>query len=111
MTVTIRLESDWGLQPFFVDRGDGHVQAISGDVLAERFGLPDQVMRALDEWDRMYQDVLDRDDPRGSSWASPQDEQRYLDRGRAAARLLRRHLPAEVRIAYCGSGLIPTEYY
>ena len=58
-----------------------------------------------------HQDVLDWDDPRHSDWARPEDEQHYLERGRAAARLLRHHLPDDVRIEYAGAGSIPTEYY
>lgn len=111
MSRTIRLLSDWGFHPFYVDEGDGRFVLTEPDDLRAAFGLPEHVMRTLDGWDRTYQDVLDRDDPGGSGWASPQDEQRYLERGRAAARLLRRHVPADVRIAYAGSGLIPTEYY
>ena len=111
MTRTIRLESEWGLPPFSVDDGDGRLEGIDGRTLAEKFGLPDHVIVTLRAWDRLYQDVLDWDDPRNSAWAGPEDERRYLDRGRAAARLLRRHLPDDVRIEYAGAGTIPPEDY
>ena len=111
MTVRIRLESDWGLPPFYIDDGEGRLEGCSAEGLAEMFGLPDHVMHALKDWDRLYQDVLDWDDPRNSDWARPEDEQHYLQRGRAAARLLRRHLPDDVRIEYAGAGDIPTEHY
>jgi hypothetical protein len=111
MTRRIRLESDWGLPPFSLDMGDGRLEGCSADNLARIFALPAHVIRALQEWDRLYQDVLDWDDPRNSGWADPEDEQRYLDRGRAAARLLRRHLPDDVRIEYAGAGTIPPEHY
>jgi cytochrome P450 len=111
MRTTIRLESEWGLEPFSIDRGDGWFQAIDSDTLAAMFGLPDHVMRTLDEWDQLYQDILDRSYPPDSAWSAPEDEQHYLERGRDAARLLRRHLPTDVRIEYRGYGRIPTEHY
>ena len=111
MTHAIRLLSDWGLPPFYVDNGDGWFQGVDAVTLAERYGLPDHVIDAIHAWDGIYQDLLDWDDPRGSGWASAQDEQRYLERGRAAARLLRQHVPDDVRIEYCGSGSVPLEYY
>jgi hypothetical protein len=111
MSVVIRLESDWGLPPFYVDAGGGSFEGCSAGRLATMFGLPDHVMRALEKWDQLYQAVLDWDDPRGSDWASPADEQRYLECGRAAARLLRQHLADDVRIEYAGAASIPTEYY
>jgi hypothetical protein len=111
MTMIIRLESDWGLPPFYIDKGDGRLEGCSADNLARIFGLPDRVMAALRDWDRIYQDLLDWDDPRGSGWANADDEQRYLERGRAAARLLRQHVPDDVRIEYCGTGSVPLECY
>jgi hypothetical protein len=111
VTRTIRLESDWGLPPFYVDDGDGRREGIDARTLAEKFSLPAHVVATLRAWDKLYQDVLDWDDPRHSDWARPEDEQHYLERGRAAARLLRHHLPDDVRIEYAGAGSIPTEYY
>jgi hypothetical protein len=107
----IRLMSDWGLGPFYFDNGDGRVEGTDAKNLANKFGLPDDVMAAIRAWDRIYQDLLDWDDPRGSGWASAEDKERYLERGRAAARLLRQHVPDDVRIEYCGSGSVPLEYY
>jgi hypothetical protein len=107
----IRLMSDWGLGPFYFDSGDGHVEGIDSSNLAAKFGLPDDVMAAIRAWDKIYQELLDWDDPRGSGWANAADKERYLERGRAAARLLRQHVPADVRIEYCGSGSVPLEYY
>ena len=111
MTATIRLLSDWGLPPFYVDNGDGWFQGIDAETLADRFGLPEHVIDAVHAWDKIYQDLLDWDDPRGAGWASAEDKQRYLERGRAVARLLRQHVPDDVRIEYCGSGSVPLEYY
>ena len=111
MTRTIRLMSDWGLYPFYVDGGDGSFALTEPDDFQATFRLPDHVMRALLDWDQIYQDVLDQDDPRGSDWARPADEQRYLEHGRAAARLLRQHVPDGVRIEFTGADSIPTEYY
>ena len=111
MTKRIRLESDWGLPPFYVDHGDGRLEGASARNLARIFGLPDHVVRALQDWDQLYQDLLDWNDPRGSGWTSAEDKQHYLERGRAAARLLRRHVPDDVRIEYCGSGNVPIEHF
>ena len=108
---TIRLESDFGLYPFYVDRGNGRFALTEPPDLQVEFGLPDGVMRALLDWDEMYQAIYVHDDPRSSDWPSPGDEQRYVDRGREAARLLRRHLPADVAIRYVADGTIAAEHY
>ena len=53
MIVTIRLEADWGLPPYYVDEGDGPFELYESDDFAERFALPEHVIRALDEWDHL----------------------------------------------------------
>ena len=100
MSVTIRLWSDWSLDPFYVDDGDGFFRLTAADDVAERFALPDGVMGEVSRWDQLYQDHLDGFDPGNSDWSSPGQHQTYLDRGRDVARLLRRHLPADVAIEY-----------
>jgi hypothetical protein len=110
MTQTIRLMSDWGLHPFYVDSGDGFFALIEPDDFQERFCLPGHVVQALLAWDELYQDVLDRDDPGSSEWASADTEQQYVERGRDAARLLRRHVPADVVIEYLADESVQ-EYY
>jgi hypothetical protein len=111
MTVTIRLEADWGLLPYFVDEGDDRFEARTDAGFARRFALPDHVMAALDAWNQLYQRILDWDDPRSSAFAGPEEEQHFYEQGRAVSRLLRRHVPADVRIMYVGDGNIPAEYY
>lgn len=110
MTVTIRLWSDWSLDPFYVDEGDGSFALTSAEEVAEAFGVPDDVMRELKAWDTLFQDHLNWDDPVNTRWASDDDHRTYLDRGRAAARLLRLHLPADVRIEYLADDTV-CEYY
>ena len=109
MTV-LRLWSDVGLDPFYVDDGDGFFALTASETVAERFAVPDEVIRAVEAWDGLYQDIFDGADPGDSDWASPQDQQRYLDRGRDVARLLRRHLPPEVGIEYLADESV-REYY
>lgn len=109
--VTIRLEADWGLPPYYVDEGDGHFALHTEGPFARRFDLPEQVICAIEAWNKLYQDILDWSDPRGSGWARPEDKQHFYEQGRAAARLLRRHLPPDVEILYVGDGNIPDEYY
>ena len=111
MTVTIRLEADWGLLPYFVDEGDDRFEARTESGFARRFDLPDDVMTALEDWNQLYQRILDWDDPRSSAFAGPEEEQHFYEQGRVVSRLLRRHLPADVRIMYVGDGNIPAEYY
>jgi hypothetical protein len=111
MTVTIRLEADWGLMPYFVDEGDDRFDAYTDAGFARRFALPNPVMSAIEDWNQLYQRILDWDDPRRSAFASPADEQRFYEQGRIVSRLLRRHVPADVRIMYVGDGNIPAEYY
>ena len=108
---TIRLESDFGLYPFYVDRGNARFALTEPPDFQAEFGLPDAVMQVLLDWDEMYQAIYVRHDPRSSAWRSPDDEQRYCDCGREAARLLRRHLPADVAIRYVADGNIAAEYY
>ena len=110
MAVTIRLWSDWSLDPFYVDAGNGSFELVSAEDVAEMFGLPDDVMREVAAWDRLYQDSLDWDDPGNTTWPSEEYRQNYLDRGRAAARALRRHLPADVAIEYLADETV-CEYY
>ena len=110
MSVTIRLLSDWSLSPFYVDDGDGFFALTDSRTLAERFGLPDAVVTALLEWNRLYEDHLDWDWPPATTWATAEDHQRYLGRGRDAARLLRRHVPADVVIEYLADESVQ-EYY
>ena len=43
MTVTIRLWSDWSLDPFYVDEGNGSFELTSADEVAETFAVPDDV--------------------------------------------------------------------
>ncbi|MDT7579232.1 MAG: hypothetical protein QOK35_496 [Pseudonocardiales bacterium] len=99
MTV-LRLWSDWCLDPFYVDEGDGVFVLDNARDVAERFGLPADVMREVTGWDRLYQRHLDGVDPTESRWPEPDGHRVYLERGRAVARLLRRHLPADVGIEY-----------
>ena len=108
---TIRLMSDFGLYPFYVDSGDGFPELTDPPEFQQEFGLPDDVMRVLLDWDEMYQAIYVEHDPRSSDWALPGDEQRYVECGRDAARLLRRHLPDDVLIRYVGAGDIAPEYY
>jgi hypothetical protein len=106
----LRLWSDFCLDPFYIDDGDGFYDLTAAEDVAERFALPDAVMRAVKDWDELYQNIYDGFDPGNSDWASPRQRQDYLDRGRAVARLLRRHLPAEVEIEYLADESV-REYY
>jgi hypothetical protein len=108
--IVLRLWSDWCLDPFYVDEGRGVFELKSVHDVAERFGLPDDVVRAVRSWDALYQDHLDGFDPTTSRWAGPADHRHYLDRGRDVARLLRRHLPADVTIEYLADESV-REYY
>ena len=109
MTV-LRLWSDFGLDPFYVDDGDGFFALTPSTEVAQRFALPDEVMREAGAWDALYQGIYDAAAPWDSDWAGPRDQQRYLDRGREVARLLRRHLPAEIAIEYLADESV-REYY
>jgi hypothetical protein len=111
MAVTIRLEADWGMPPCYIDEGDGLFDMYEVDDFAERLALPQQVACALEQWNQLYQCILNWDDPRSSAFASPDDEQHFYEQGRVVSRLLRRHVPADVRIRYVGDGNIPAEYY
>jgi hypothetical protein len=112
MATTIRLMCDWGLYPFWVQAGDEDgFTHMEPDDFQEMFGLPEPVMCALLAWDELYQGNLNWSDPLGTDWARLDDELHYTDRGRDVARLLRRHVPAEVRIEYRGYDNIAPEYY
>jgi hypothetical protein len=99
---TVRLWSDFGLPPVYVDDGRGVYDLFSAEEVAERFGLPAEVVREVAAWDALYQDLYfgAPDDADTYGWTSPQQQRDYLDRGRAVARLLRAHLPADVGIEY-----------
>jgi hypothetical protein len=68
------------------------------------------VMREVTAWDELYQHIYDGFDPGNSGWPSPREHRHYLDRGREVARLLRRHLPADVGIEYLADESV-REYY
>ena len=104
MTV-LRLWSDFRLSPFYVDDGDGRFALTAADEVADRFGLPAGVVREVAAWDRLYQDVEDQD----GEWRGGQ-QAAYLDRGREVARLLRRHLPADVGIEYLADESVREHY-
>ena len=106
----LRLWSDFSLDPFYVDDGDGFFGLTSSEEVAERFALPDQVMREVKAWDDLYQSMENTLEPWNSDWTSPGQHQDYLDRGREVARLLRRHLPADVGIEYLADESV-REYY
>jgi hypothetical protein len=106
----LRLWSDFCLDPFYVDDGDGFFALTAAEEVAARFGVPDDVMREVEAWDALYQDIYDGVAPWNSDWTSPSQRQFYLDRGRAVARLLRRHLPADVEIEYLADESV-REYY
>jgi hypothetical protein len=110
VTTTIRLLSDWSLDPFYVDARDGSFELTSAEEVAETFAVPDDVMRELKAWDELFQDHLNWEDPGSTRWESEDDHRRYLDRGREAARLLRRHLAADVAIEYLADDTV-CEYY
>ena len=111
MTV-LRMWSDFGLPPLYVDDGRGVYDLFSAEEVAERFGLPDEVMREVEAWDGLYQDLYfgAPDDVDTFGWSTPQQRQDYLDRGRDVARLLRAHLPADVGIEYLADESV-REYY
>lgn len=109
MTV-LRLWSDFCLDPFYIDEGDGFFALTPADEVAQRFALPNEVLREVTDWDALYQEIYDGFAPWQSDWASPQHQQDYLDRGREVARLLRTHLPADVGIEYLADESV-REYY
>ena len=110
MAVSIRLWSDWSLDPFYVDEGNGSFELTSADEVAATFAVPNDVMRELKAWDALYQDHLNWSDPGNTRWGSDEDHRRYLDRGRAAVQLLRRYLPVDVVIEYLADETV-CEYY
>ena len=111
MIVTIRLEADWGFPPYYVDEGDGpfelyEVGRLRGAVRPARA----RHLRARQLGSALpARPQLGR--PRQLGFASPADERHFYEQGRVVSRLLRRHVPAEVRIKYVGDGNIPAEYY
>ena len=110
MTTTIRLMSDWGLYPFWVDVDDDEgFTMMEPDDFRAMFALPEPVVSALLAWDEVYQDNLNWDDPMGTDWGRLDAQLGYTDQGRAAARRRRRHVPAEVCIEYRGRDNIPPE--
>lgn len=110
MAVTIRLWADWALDPFYVDSGDGSFELTSAEEVAETFSVPDDVMREFAAWDALFQDHLNWQDPTSTRWPSDDDRLRYLERGRAAIRKLRRYLPDDAVIEYLADDSV-REYY
>lgn len=112
MTRTIRLESDWGLHPFYTqDEPDAPFDLTDTETFQAMYALPDVVISTLLAWDRLYQDHLDWDDPASTRWPDEASYDRYVAEGRAAARLLRRHLPTDVCIRYVADGNVAAEHF
>ncbi len=110
--VTIRLEADWGLPPYYVDEGDGPFELYEADDFAERFALPEHVIRALDDVGSALPAHPEVGRPRQLGLRRPgRTSRHFYEQGRVVSRLLRRHVPADVRIKYVGDGNIPAEYY
>lgn len=99
-----------GLYPFYVN-DKGLNELVDPPEFQEIFGLPDNVMQALLAWDQLYDDLFDRDDPRKSREFTPAEWDHFHETGRAACRLLRGHLPADVGIEYTGADSIASEFY
>ena len=111
MTRVLRLMSDWSLWPFYTDLDDGKGYTLTHpDALVEIFPLPADVVRAVLEWDALYQGILSWDDPQATPWQRLH-ENGYYDRGRRVCRQLREHLPPDVVIDYRADGEIPPERY
>ena len=44
VSTTIRLWSDWSLDPFYVDDGEGSFELTSAEEVAETFAVPDDCL-------------------------------------------------------------------
>ena len=108
--IVLRLWSDFGLDPFYIDGGVGFFDLTDNAAVAERFDLPAELIREVKAWDGLYQRRLCGSHPWSNPWPTATAHQEYLDRGREVARLLRRHLPADVTIEYLADESV-REYY
>lgn len=106
----IRLMTDWSLPPVYIGTGDGLLDLTEPDELVDLFGVPDEVVDAIEDWYAKLQTVINLNTPSDTEWERLPGTGFY-EAGRCAATLLRRYLPTEVVIEYRGNDDIPPEYY
>ena len=106
----VRLMTDWSLPPVYTGTGNGLLDLTEPEELIDLFGVPHEVVDAVEGWYAKLQSVLNWDYPPDTDWKQLHEIGFYED-GRRAAALLRRHLPADVTIEFCGNDDIPSEYF
>jgi len=109
----LRLMSDWGLYPFYVQQSDGETFDLTdADWVGDDLPLSAAAVSAVVTWDdELYQSVLNWDDPAATDF-SHLDRNGYYERGREICRMLRAELPADVGIEFLDpADRRPNEYY
>ncbi|MBP2338811.1 hypothetical protein JOF41_004989 [Saccharothrix coeruleofusca] len=67
--ISVRLAPEWGTYPLWVRKGDAPIPAnYSAERLASDFGVPTDLVAAIDAWDDEFQAVYDPDDPASSGF-------------------------------------------
>lgn len=75
-TALVKLAPEWGTGPLWVD---GEYRDL------DDFGLSDELMALIEQWNEEFQAIYDADDPPASSFPDEETERRWLDRGRELA--------------------------
>jgi hypothetical protein len=75
-TALVKLAPEWGTGPLWVD---GEYRNL------DDFGLSDELVALIEQWDEEFQAIYDPDDPPASSFPDEETTRRWLDRGRELA--------------------------
>ena len=90
-TVNLRLRPEFGCCPLWdADTGD--------NVSHYHIDIPLDLAERIENWDDRFQVTFKDDDPAESGFASPEEEQAYMEEGRAVARELAEAWPGKVDI-------------
>lgn len=73
----VRLAPEWGTGPLWVD---GEYREL------DDFGLPADLVAAIEQWDDEFQAIYDTSDPLSSAFPDENTRRRWLRRGRELAR-------------------------
>jgi hypothetical protein len=87
--VKVRLAPEWVTDPLWVYRDGGPIPLNqSAESLAADFGLPANLVSAIDAWDAEFQAAYDPDDPAGSGFPDQATSVRWQVQGERLAERL-----------------------
>lgn len=95
--ISVRLAPEWGTDPLWVREDSDPIPAnYSAERLADEFGVPADLVAAIEAWDDEFQAVYDPDDPMDSGFPDEATTAAWHERGERLAERLAAALPVRV---------------